>query len=248
MADGSTKDIEDVELGDEVVATDPETGETASRKVTRLIRTEGDKYFNELSISTDDGIKKLTATHEHPFWAPSEGNWVEAGKLKPGMTLRTDEGDTVIVTGNRPFTKQARTYNLTVDDLHTYYVLAGETPVLVHNSNCSIDVDFASQSGAKIDPSDKRGEYSMAGRALQKHAGRNGNPNGWPTPSGRQNPGAWNATGQDMLDEILTHPGAVETRGRGRIGGQWQDVIDIRLPNGLGARFTPGGSFSGFLD
>ncbi|MEH0511674.1 DUF5615 family PIN-like protein [Streptomyces sp. B21-106] len=27
-------------------------------------------------------------------------------------------------------------YNLTVDDLHTYYVLAGETPVLVHNSNC----------------------------------------------------------------------------------------------------------------
>ncbi|GHA77620.1 hypothetical protein GCM10010345_94030 [Streptomyces canarius] len=27
-------------------------------------------------------------------------------------------------------------YNLTVSDLHTYYVLAGETPVLVHNSNC----------------------------------------------------------------------------------------------------------------
>jgi hypothetical protein len=27
-------------------------------------------------------------------------------------------------------------YNLTVDDLHTYYVLAGETPVLVHNTAC----------------------------------------------------------------------------------------------------------------
>jgi hypothetical protein len=26
-------------------------------------------------------------------------------------------------------------YNLTVDQLHTYYVLAGATPVLVHNSN-----------------------------------------------------------------------------------------------------------------
>lgn len=25
-------------------------------------------------------------------------------------------------------------YNLTVEDLHTYYVLAGDTPVLVHNS------------------------------------------------------------------------------------------------------------------
>ncbi|MFD4586914.1 polymorphic toxin-type HINT domain-containing protein [Streptomyces sp. NPDC058434] len=248
MSDGATKDIEDVELGDEVLATDPETGETGPRKVTRLIVTTDDKHFNELTIATPDGTEKLTATHEHPFWSPSEKRWVEAGDLKSGMTLLTDDNATVIVAGNRAYTKHARTYNLTVDDLHTYYVLAGATPVLVHNSNCSIDVDFASQSGAKIDPSDKRGEYSMAGRALQKHAGRNGNPNGWPTPSGRQNPGAWNATGQDMLDEILTHPGAVETRGRGRIGGQWQDVVDIRLPNGLGARFTPGGSFSGFLD
>ncbi|MEU0070854.1 polymorphic toxin-type HINT domain-containing protein [Streptomyces sp. NPDC006332] len=135
MADGSTRDIEDVTVGDMVQATDPETGETGPRKVTRLIRTEGDKYFNELSIATEDGIEKLTATHEHPFWSPSEHDWITAGDLKPGMTLLTDDGDTVIVTANRSFTKQALTYNLTVDDLHTYYVLAGETPVLVHNSN-----------------------------------------------------------------------------------------------------------------
>ncbi|WP_228044527.1 polymorphic toxin-type HINT domain-containing protein [Streptomyces ferrugineus] len=135
MADGTTKDIEDVEVGDEVLATDPETGESGPRRVTRLITTEDDKHFNELSIATADGIEKLTATHEHPFWSPSEREWVEAGDLGPGMTLLTDEGDTVIVTANRPFTRHARTYNLTVDDLHTYYVLAGETPVLVHNSN-----------------------------------------------------------------------------------------------------------------
>ncbi|WP_217235079.1 polymorphic toxin-type HINT domain-containing protein [Streptomyces sp. AC555_RSS877] len=139
MADGETKDIEDVKVGDEVLATDPETGETGLRKVTHLIRTAGDKYFNELSIATGEGIEKLTATHEHPFWSPSEHDWVPAGKLKPGMTLRTDEGATVIVTGNRSFTKQAHTYNLTVDDLHTYYVLAGETPVLVHNSGAGPD-------------------------------------------------------------------------------------------------------------
>jgi RHS repeat-associated protein len=134
MADGTTEDIEDVELGDRVLATDPETGETAAREVTRLIRTEGDKHFNELSIATEDGIEKLTATHEHPFWSPSALLWVEARDLKPGMTLLTHKGDTVVVTGNRAFTRHARTYNLTVDDLHTYYVLAGATPVLVHNS------------------------------------------------------------------------------------------------------------------
>jgi hypothetical protein len=27
------------------------------------------------------------------------------------------------------------TYSLTIDSLHTYYVVAGDTPVLVHNSN-----------------------------------------------------------------------------------------------------------------
>ncbi|MGW6395597.1 polymorphic toxin-type HINT domain-containing protein [Streptomyces sp. NPDC055103] len=136
MADGATKDIEDVEVGDEVRATDPLTGESGARKVTHLIVTEDDKQFNELSIATSGGTKKLTATHEHPFWSPSVRRWVEAGDLSQGMTLLTDTGQTVAIEANRGFTSKARTYNLTVDDLHTYYVLAGATPVLVHNSNC----------------------------------------------------------------------------------------------------------------
>ncbi|WUG23479.1 hypothetical protein OG912_11270 [Streptomyces sp. NBC_00464] len=39
----------------------------------------------------------------------------------------------MVVTGNRHYRKHVRTYNLTVTELHTYYVLAGATPVLVHN-------------------------------------------------------------------------------------------------------------------
>ena len=140
MADGSTKDIEDIKVGDEVLATDPEKDESGPRRVTRLIITEDDKYFNELSIATEDGIEKLTATYEHPFWSPSERRWVEAADLNPGMTLLTDEGSTVVITGNRSFAKHERTYNLTVDNLHTYYVLAGRTPVLVHNSSCSVPI------------------------------------------------------------------------------------------------------------
>ncbi len=151
MADGTTKNIEDVELGDEVMATDPETGEKGPRKVTRLIRTEDDKKFNKLSIATPDGIEELTATHEHPFWSPSQKSWIEAGDLSVGMTLLTDDNKTVIVTANKPFTKHARTYNLTVDDLHTYYVLAGETPVLVHNSNCEGPILTRSQSNQVLE-------------------------------------------------------------------------------------------------
>ncbi|GAA4887159.1 polymorphic toxin-type HINT domain-containing protein [Streptomyces coeruleoprunus] len=136
MADGSTKDIEDIELGDMVQATDPETGKSGPREVTRLIVTEDDKHFNEISIVTPEGVEQIIATHEHPFWSPSLGDWIEARELRSGVTLLTDDGDTVVVSENRAFSHQARTYNLTVDDLHTYYVLAGDTPVLVHNSNC----------------------------------------------------------------------------------------------------------------
>ncbi|MFJ6509296.1 RHS repeat-associated core domain-containing protein [Streptomyces sp. NPDC091879] len=138
MADGKTKDIEDVKVGDKVVATDPKTGKSGLRRVTRVIVTDDDKHFNELSIATDDGIEKLSATHEHPFWSPSQHDWVKSGQLKPGMTLQTDTGKSVIVTDNRDYVRHARTFNLTVEGMHTYYVLAGKTPVLVHNSTCSI--------------------------------------------------------------------------------------------------------------
>ncbi|WP_437073140.1 polymorphic toxin-type HINT domain-containing protein [Streptomyces sp. enrichment culture] len=134
MADGATKNIEDIRVSDQVLAADPETGEVGPREVTRLIRTKEDKKFNDLSIATEAGIERLTATYEHPFWSPSERRWVEARRLEAGMTLLTDDAETVIVTGNRPFTRRAVTYNFTVDDLHTYYVLAGKTPVLVHNT------------------------------------------------------------------------------------------------------------------
>ena len=36
----------------------------------------------------------------------------------------------------RDYTTTMVTYNLTINSLHTYYVEAGNTPVLVHNSGC----------------------------------------------------------------------------------------------------------------
>ncbi|MEV0317701.1 polymorphic toxin-type HINT domain-containing protein [Streptomyces sp. NPDC050658] len=136
MAEGTSKNIEDVELGDKVQATDPETGETSEREVTATIVTDDDKQFTELTIKTPDGTEKLTATYEHPFWSVDKKDWVEAGDLKPGMTLRTDDDRTVTVAATRQYRDHQRTYNLTVEGLHTYYVLAGTMPILVHNADC----------------------------------------------------------------------------------------------------------------
>ncbi|MGW9436133.1 polymorphic toxin-type HINT domain-containing protein [Streptomyces sp. NPDC055607] len=133
LPDGTSKPIEEVESGDTVIATDPETGETAPKFVTATIFTQTDKKFVDLDVVTEDGPKVITATSHHPFWSESEQAWLDAGDLKPGMKLRVDDGTTVTVRAAHAYTAKRATYNLTVADLHTYYVLAGATPVLVHN-------------------------------------------------------------------------------------------------------------------
>ncbi|MEU1439352.1 polymorphic toxin type 24 domain-containing protein [Streptomyces sp. NPDC005786] len=135
LADGSSKNIEAIVEGDTVLATDPDTGKTKPEKVLNVIVTQDDKAFTELTIKTKAGDAKIVATDTHPFWSPGLKKWVNAGAISPEMTLRGVNGSTVEVTGARHHTKQQRTYDLTVATLHTYYVVAGATPVLVHNCN-----------------------------------------------------------------------------------------------------------------
>ncbi|MCX5390546.1 polymorphic toxin-type HINT domain-containing protein [Streptomyces sp. NBC_00094] len=134
MANGAEKNIEDIRVGDKVLAADPGTGKSGTHVVTALISTKGIKKLHELSIKTADGVKKLTATAEHPFWVPTVKQWINAEALKAGTVLATADGSLAQVVGNRAYTENVRTYNFTVADLHTYYVLAGSTPVLVHNA------------------------------------------------------------------------------------------------------------------
>ncbi|MGW0783364.1 polymorphic toxin-type HINT domain-containing protein [Streptomyces sp. NPDC002913] len=137
MADGSTRPIDEVGVGDEVVVTDPATGGTTTRAVVATIVTEDDKHFVDVTVTGKDGgaPATLTSTTTHPFWSPSEGAWVDAGALKPGTTLRAADGSTVRVDSTRTYQQRQRTHDLTVDDIHTYYVVAGEAPVLVHNDD-----------------------------------------------------------------------------------------------------------------
>ncbi|MGW0505907.1 LamG-like jellyroll fold domain-containing protein [Micromonospora sp. NPDC003241] len=137
MADGSRKRIDEVRVGDEVVATDPTTGRTAIRPVTALIVGSGSKNLVEITVDTDgdkgDQTGKLTATDEHPFWVASEGRWVDAKDLRPGYVFETADHRPASVVAVRKWIEQQQVHNLTVDEIHTYYVAAAETSVLVHN-------------------------------------------------------------------------------------------------------------------
>ncbi|MEU6263200.1 hypothetical protein [Saccharopolyspora shandongensis] len=71
MADGSSKPIEEIREGEEVLATDPVTGETTSRRVVATITGEGQKALVEITVDTDgqagDETGVLVATDGHPF-------------------------------------------------------------------------------------------------------------------------------------------------------------------------------------
>lgn len=139
MADGTTKPIEELQVGDEAVATDPETGETRAKKVLATIAGEGPEDLVEITVDVDgprgDKTGLIVATDEHPFWVDGFiRRWVDAENLRPGMWLRTSSGTYVQVTAVRTRTSpHQRVHNLTVADTHTYHVPAGGTSVLVHN-------------------------------------------------------------------------------------------------------------------
>ncbi|GAA3809868.1 hypothetical protein GCM10023083_50660 [Streptomyces phyllanthi] len=146
MADGTTKPIEKVENGDKVLATDPETGETSVETVTAEIKGEGVKHLVKVTIAIgdaengDERTAELTATDGHPFWVPELGEWIDAEDLKAGQWLRTSAGTYVQITAIERWTATSATvHNLTVSDLHTYYVVAGSAPVLVHNCGANTD-------------------------------------------------------------------------------------------------------------
>ncbi|MFE7318356.1 polymorphic toxin-type HINT domain-containing protein [Streptomyces sp. NPDC057555] len=137
MADHRAKPIEAIHVGDTVIATDPESGGTKAEPVRAAIIGNGKKGLVSITVMASDARTKgtLVATDQHPFWVAGGINeWLDAAKLKSGMRLRTAAGVYVQVTATRErATPRQRVRNLTVADLHTYYVLAGTTPILVHN-------------------------------------------------------------------------------------------------------------------
>jgi Pretoxin HINT domain len=154
MAAGTARAIKDIEVGDEVAATDPATGQTTAQPVTTL-HLNNDTDLTDLTITVaasgavvqsarnaaneSDGTIRgpttsvLHTTAHHPFWDATAHTWVGAGALIVGHGLRTVDGRAVKVTAARSFASQKIMRDLTVAHVHSYYVIAGTVPVLVHN-------------------------------------------------------------------------------------------------------------------
>ena len=135
LTDGTAKPIEQVTVGDSVLAHDPTTGTQGEREVTHVFSSGGEKTLVDVEIDDgSEGKASVTATENHPFWVSGQG-WTDAIDLEQGSWLRSSSGVWVQVSAiDVQPTSHQQVHNLTVQDLHTYHVLAGDSPVLVHNS------------------------------------------------------------------------------------------------------------------
>ncbi|GAA0993603.1 polymorphic toxin-type HINT domain-containing protein [Nocardiopsis tropica] len=161
MADGSTRPIEEVDVGEKVLATDPETGERTARTVLATIVGSGAKHLVQITVDPttereaadeDNGSDNageqvgqsgipgpvaagdvIIATDGHPFWVPDLEQWVDAIDLAPGMWLQTSSGTWVQVSAVQAWIQPATVHNLTVQGVHTFHVAAGDLNVLNHN-------------------------------------------------------------------------------------------------------------------
>jgi len=137
MADGSTKPIQTIVEGDEVLADDPnDLAPPTSKRVLQLCPHNAESLVHiDVDRNGDgrgDGL--IRAPSEHVFWTQTRG-WVCAKKLNSGDALQDEFGRTPRVLGIKSVPTLTSTFNFEVEDTHTYFVLAGNIPLLVHNTN-----------------------------------------------------------------------------------------------------------------
>lgn len=135
MDGGKTTPISKIKPGDKVEAADPTTGKHEGPRPVTATWINNDTDLLDVIIQGVDGhLATLHTTANHPFWDDTTRTWTPAGELRPGDTLKTVLDQDAIVFALQRIPSPARDmYNLTIQDLHTYYVLAGTTAILVHN-------------------------------------------------------------------------------------------------------------------
>jgi hypothetical protein len=141
MADGNTKPIDKVHVGDTLTNAQPGTAIGAKDQhhhVTALHVTLDDRAYTDVTIAAGHGLATITGTAYHLYWDATTRLWTAADKLRVGDRLQSSSGASTVIVALHSYTASMVTYNLTVDEVHTYYVVAGKTPILVHN--CGYDL------------------------------------------------------------------------------------------------------------
>ena len=206
LADGTERPIEQVKVGDQVQATDPQTGETGARPVTQLIRHTGPHTMVDLTLA--DGSVLHTTDH-HPLWDATTNRFAHAIDLHPGEQLQRPDGTLLTLAAVVIRQQNLTAYNLTIAGIHTYY--AGTTPLLVHNS-CG--------------PGPRGGKSLSAARGREAHASADygsGFTKEFRIPGSGRRPDAVNFDTREILELKPNNSRAIQ-RGTRQVNGYVDDM------------------------
>lgn len=136
LSDGQSKNIEEVKT-DDIVLSQDENGEKTSSTVKKVISPISD---NMCQINFEDG-DSLSVTKSHPLFTDKgwraidsdaailENSELSVSNLLIGDKLLKENGEQVTVKSIACRSEKIQTYNLTVDNAHTFYA----DSILVHN-------------------------------------------------------------------------------------------------------------------
>ncbi|WP_256972605.1 HINT domain-containing protein [Saccharibacillus sp. O23] len=125
--DQGDKNIEDIQVGDKVLSQDDVTGEEGYKTVTATFNHMADEIY-----TIHVGDQEIESTYNHPFWVEGKG-WTYVKDLKVGDWLEQADGTKRKIEQIEHEQRQARVYNMTVDEFHTYFV--SDLGIWVHNTS-----------------------------------------------------------------------------------------------------------------
>jgi hypothetical protein len=143
LADGSTKNIEDIKIGDNVLSFNEETKLQESQAVTKIITPIHDDL---VTYTFEDG-SKITCTYDHPFYvnefklASYKPDWtserykLNVSEIKIGDVVHLINKDTLKIINIVELEKKpTQTYIFEVNKNHNFYA----NNILTHNKTCFI--------------------------------------------------------------------------------------------------------------
>jgi hypothetical protein len=139
--------MDEIKEGDIVLARDEFGTDIASKKVVRVFRRSSD-HLRLLTFQSRDGTRQLIkTTDEHPFALADSLDFLPAGELKLGTEVPGPKGErqTLIATTREEHSEGIPVFNFEVEGFHTYFVSAGNYPLLVHNDCRDVVLDMQRQ-------------------------------------------------------------------------------------------------------
>ena len=131
-----TKNIEDVKVGEVVLAkdqNDPNGALVECVVVDTFVRYNQEVATVTLTNATSEKTLEITGTLEHPFYVEGKG-FVALGELEVGDICISPDGSEFTVVDIVIQEERQTVYNFEVEGGHTYYVGLGfDNAVLVHN-------------------------------------------------------------------------------------------------------------------